>query len=320
VIDYCDVSGNQAANGGGLCLNLGDQYARSFVANCRITANRAAWGAGVYSGSFRTASREILVNCLIQGNRESGAGSDGIAIYKGQSDSFYLVNCTVVDNLNTLDSAKRGVYADVGNWAPSYLTFVNSIVSSNNGIYARSGVPADTWGSHIRLQRTAIAETVFSQTFNSVPSSTNTFVGALTFSNSCYHSLNDAGTQTQNIELNLEGDPGFIGKGRYPYQLTRTSPSLNNALTRTAGSGDTAYTYVDVNSSGSYDALLDVIVAGMPPAPTGHYVYRHDVTVLDAVLSGMNLNSIRPSRVIERLLDRGAYEFVPPAGTVVTFR
>jgi hypothetical protein len=327
-IEYCDVRDNWTADqrsGGGLFV--GDQtgggcYDYVIVASCRITGNRSYSGAGFYSGAYRSQTQIVFFNCLVQGNRGVGASSTGMATSKSSKSRTHVVNCTVVDNVNTDDSAQKGIYAGTGSWGEdSYLRFVNSIVSTNNGmfVYARNRGSGGA-GGHIELQRTTTGERIYEEADSAYPTETATnFAAALLFSDPGFHSVNDWGITTTNMEQNIQGDPGFLAKPGRMYWLTGTSNSRNNALTRTEGGGPSAYTYVDVNANGAYDALLDVIVDGTPPAGE-HYVYKHDLTVLDQVLAGASLATLKPNRVIERKLDRGAFEFVPPAGTVVFLR
>ena len=65
------------------------------------------------------------------------------------------------------------------------------------------------------------------------------------------------------------------------------------------------YTYVDVDLNGAYDPMVDVIVAGTPPAGT-NLVYTTD-------LAGN-------SRVVHGVIDRGAYETAAGMGTVICIR
>jgi hypothetical protein len=334
IIEYCDIRGNSCAAGssrigGGLRLYWNQVRGCALVANCRIAGNRASLGAGLhtYFSIDDYQCRLVVFGCLFESNREADSTSQGGAIVTGGNsvsgrDGPFFANCTVADNVNTLSSNKKGIYVGAGNWGTQNTRFINSIISSNNGTHVDGIMTMATspiYGNG-EFQRTTLNEPVYEE-YRHWQSLTDlvatAYVDALAFANpAAFRSVSDSGTLTQNMEENIEGDPGFLGKPGRMCWLTARSNSRNNALTRTGGSGDTAYTYVDVNGDGDYDARLDVIVAGTPPVGD-HFVYKHDVKVLDRALAGADLTRLNPNRVIERKLDRGACEFEPPAGLVV---
>lgn len=305
VIDNCTIAGNTAANsGGGLNFGYeGDAVGmpnRYLVVNSRITGNQAAkWGAGVDVEDSSTSSRVLLFNCLVQSNRQSNAAALGAGIYKRLNSTAYIVNSTVVDNINTADASRPGIFVDSGWYGASNLRFVNSVVVSNNGAYGNTS-------GYLSFQRTTAREARYVQgSWDNrtawsamVPSGdTNSLAAALAFASPHISSVNDAGAVTQNLEQNLETDPVFLGIGATPYQLSPYSPCVDSGLTKTG----TGYTYVNANGNGgaggTYDALLDLIVSGTPPAGS-NFVYTTDL--------------LGKARLTGSAVDRGAYEFAMP--------
>ena len=305
VLDSCTIRNNSATgNGGGLHIGWANDPSvanRALFVNSRILSNTAAMGAGVFLTDQSGSGGVVLYGCLIQGNRQAGANSIGMGIFKKYNTTAYVVNSTVVDNINTADATRNGIFVSAGWYGSAALRVINSVVAGNHGVFVNSG------SGYLDLQRSTIREATYNQgTFSdaninnpiTVTATTNSFAGALALASPRCRSINDAGTVTQNIEQNLETDPLFLGMGNTPYVPTPGSPCIDSGLTKS----NAGYTYVNVNvnggSGGTYDALFDIIVAGTPPAGT-NFVYTTDLLGAPRITAGA--------------LDRGAYEFTPPS-------
>ncbi|MGQ9662581.1 MAG: hypothetical protein ACUVWX_09635 [Kiritimatiellia bacterium] len=336
VIEYCDILDNvlstsSGSSGAGLYLgeSVDSTYIRVLIANCRVRGNKADAGA-VYAGCFVPDARIIFFGCDIESNRQVNTGSGAIGLRNGNNSSAYVANCTIADNINSSTSGIYGVYMSRGTWtATSKLQFINSIIVNNDGLHCdgyhdQGGQQSVT---HMYFQRCTIWENAYREReYVSGEAKyyifvTNSLVGALApgtnnpphhvpplyFTGSpryspYFHSLTDGGVSSTNLEGNVEALPLFVGSGSDKYQLKDgDTTSIDNGLTR-AGAG---YTYVDINYNGSYDAYLDIVVAGTPPG-SDHFYYPTDL--------------LGNRRILQGGIDRGAYEFTPPQGTVVIIK
>jgi len=298
IVEYCDVTGNSVsgetyrpyARGGGIALGSGDYDNDHYVliANTKITENLASQGGGIYNNTFEDECRVIVVNSLIEGNREKTSSVGGAGgIWGPTGGRTYIVNSNVVDNIKDGDTTKTGIEARRYSWRGSdgRLVFINSLTADNNGML----VDADPSGggaqeAHIDFRNTTVDEVVFYQYNQATPpdATSPTLAGALLFPPpgtvaAKFHSIDAAGVIVQTMQANIDGD------------ITLAVNMLDKGLTG-AGAG---YTYVDVNHDGNYDALLDVIVAGTPPAGS-HFAYLTD-------LAGAQ-------RLVGSEIDRGAHE------------
>ncbi|MBA3029339.1 MAG: CSLREA domain-containing protein [Desulfobacteraceae bacterium] len=114
--------------GGGIFLawttNNSVNLKRSLVAD-----NRADYGAGIYNGGNGSYYSPVGGNLRL----ENVTVSDNTAVESGggiqfqQGSSAYLVNCTVVNNVNSSYSSGAGM---MGNGAPA-LDFLNTLVANN---------------------------------------------------------------------------------------------------------------------------------------------------------------------------------------------
>jgi hypothetical protein len=314
VIEYANVSGNTLngsnwandSRGGG--ISLGEDYNQEYVliANCKVTGNSGLKGGGIFTNPYTAADRIVIFGTLVAGNREINGSVEGSGgIFGGSGGRTYVVNSTVVDNIHPTDTTKEGIHAERTSWnGPGRMVFVNSITSANNGmqVIAVPTVLSGVQATNIDFQNTTVNETWYWNKDEVTPpgGSAATLLAALGLAGSHFHALDASGTVVQTIEANVEGDPSFVGvlvDPNDPYQLALGSNSLNNGVTLTGS----PYIYVDVNSNGSYDALLDVIVAGTPPAGT-HFVYMTDL--------------MGNARLTGAAIDRGAYELVPEPATI----
>ncbi|MCX8108556.1 MAG: hypothetical protein N3G20_07110, partial [Verrucomicrobiae bacterium] len=325
VVENCTIIGNRTVSrdwtGGSVAGGIyftrggGDGTGRGFVviANSLIQNNRAGTGSGIYASSYQANARLTIFGSLITGNYSLLNNGNANGIFAGTDFITIVANSTIADNTHPTQPGQYGIYAQYGGWGLyGRIVFINSIMASNNkGMYDfRQSRSYGAAGAHIDLLRSTTYETEYLQRDEGpyggpYPNVTNqtasTWSGALAFTNPGYHSRNDSGTVTQNMEQNLNESPGFSGKSPAPYSLVPSSNSRNSGLTLT-GAG---FTYVDVNYNGAYNAMVDIIVAGTPPAGR-HLVYTTD-------LLGM-------PRVSDNVIDRGAYEYRPPRGTVVVVR
>lgn len=254
-------------------------------------------GSTVYSGtSSKNGNGQhnlVLANCTLAGNATAGTnGTVTAAIfvaYQAFTQQIVAVN-------SILDAGRFLARYDNKNGynLRGHLTFQNSTVnaSANDG----NGGPYrfdDLAGAHNAVSLAGILAMLDVQ-------------ASPVLNEYRFHSLNTASPPalTQNLEQNIDGTAAFVGAGEHPYALQATNPNaLDNGLTRT---GD-GYTYVDINANGSYNALVDVIVAGTAPAGS-HFVYSTDLAGNPRVVGGE--------------IDRGAYEYATVAvkGTAILIR
>jgi autotransporter-associated beta strand protein len=315
------TTGTFDGNGGALAMI---NNAQLFLANCRITDNRCVGGGSAIhcatanvggGGGVFTA-----YGCLFAGNRHatdpSGTPVEVIrAAQQSSAGTSRLVNCTVVSNYGGRVAA--AAQASSGHFVG--VVAANSIIQTC-GLNAQGG---DSYGSavatsHVGLQNTTVQMQTNLNGYGMAAyvggawqwSHTNTLaqvLAALDLAGSNrFHSLTSSNTLSQALETNLEGDPGLVTDplqlhGRPLFSLADNSTCFDSGINR-AGSG---FAYVDVNNNGAYDALVDVIVSGAPPAGT-NYVYATD-------LAGN-------PRLKGAAIDRGCYETQSRGGTVVLFR
>jgi predicted outer membrane repeat protein len=292
--------------GGGLCLL---NNAKVFLVNSRIENNRCKGsGSAIYCATANTGGGGGIVTafgCLFTGNRhETAPGTIVEVIRLAQTPSAgtsRLINTTVVSNYQgTVTAAGQGAYPN-GHFIG--LHALNSIIdgqrmSASGG--DASGANAVT--AHWTLQHTTVHVSTNLTGYGMGAfvggtwqwNYTNTLAEALTavdlVGSNRFHSVTESGTWSQALEANIDGTVAFGGSTEHPFTPARGNPNaVDNGLTRTSG----GYTYVDANSDGDYDALTDVIVAGVAPEGN-HYVCMND-------LAGN-------PRLAAKIIDRGAYE------------
>jgi hypothetical protein len=309
IIERCairqNVAGGQAGystqNGAGMRMDSGV----ALLVNSRITGNKADFfGSGIckLSGTLR------VFGCLLSDNTRIN-GSPGQVLYSYTSTgigSLILANCTVIQpqddpNFPANDSN-----------APTYVTFINSVLR-----LGELSLPADLrvgyYSGWVHAQMKACTIDVPAFRYMDGPKAagvwheTNTLAGAVTMVDDQgryrFHSLTAANVDANPaLASDRQGATSFATtNGVNPYQLLGTDPSVDTASC--ASSND--FAYVDLNLNGAYNALVDVIVAGTPPAGT-HFVYTTDL--------------MGNRRLKARGLDRGCYEWQPGRGTVVIMR
>ena len=151
-----------------------------------------------------------MFGCLVEGNHQVGPSSTSIGLRTsgntGGSDKPYVVNCTLADNVNTESSGTKGVYVGTGNWGTHNVRFINSIISSNNGVRVDRIMPMATsliYG-HGEFQGTTLNESVYEDyrqwVSGSITDLTATvYADTLAFPTPGFHSVDDSGNVTQNL-------------------------------------------------------------------------------------------------------------------------
>lgn len=174
---YCNVTGTATSliqgnlitgntntygpgTGSGIYL---DGAAQQMVLNNAIVGNNAGNGAGLYSNQANfTAASNLIAN---NGTTQNGSGvGAGVYVYKGTA---YLINNTIVANVNAATGDAGGIYANectatiannivaynqvggISKTAGSVLTLRNNDVFSNT-TYAYKGLP-DPQGTNIKV-------------------------------------------------------------------------------------------------------------------------------------------------------------------------
>jgi hypothetical protein len=300
------TSASFESNGGGICLI---NNAKVFLVNCRIENNRCkSSGTALYCATGNSNGGGAVVTafgCLFAGNRHETTPETSLDVIRlGQTTSAgisRLINSTVVSNYQGVVSvAGQGSFPN-GHYTG--LQTLNSIIEGRRMNLSggdASGVNAVT--AHWTLQHTTMHVSTNLTGYGMgayVGGSwqwnyTNTLAEALAAvdlaGSNRFHSVTQSGTWSQALESNIDGTVAFGGSTEHFFTPARgNANAVDNGLTRTTG----GYTYVDVNADGDYDALTDVIVAGVPPEGN-HYVYLND-------LAGN-------PRVAAKIMDRGAYE------------
>ncbi|MGQ9661560.1 MAG: hypothetical protein ACUVWX_04375 [Kiritimatiellia bacterium] len=163
-----------------------------------------------------------------------------------------------------------------------------------------------------------------------------------------FHALDSSGNLVPNpgSGANWEETIAFVTKDdlsgetpmtrTYKYSLLAESPSSFSGAFKNMGT----YQYVDIDHDGVFDADLDIVVGGSAP-PGAKYVYKYDLRMLGRVTkSGTTPNSTysfepksvlatgrtpsemgyAPCRGFASGIDRGAYQNIPPLGSVVIIR
>ncbi|MCX7590982.1 MAG: hypothetical protein N2255_05070, partial [Kiritimatiellae bacterium] len=321
VVEYCDIFDNTTpstsynpSTGGGVHVGFSSTYSHVVLANCRIMGNRSRLGSAVFFTTYLPASRLTIFNCLIARNRQGannmgGNGATVAGLNQGSGPRrtvSRIVNSTIAENLDTSRPGGYGIYCDRGNYGTAAtMDFINSICFTNNyGIYVRR-YQSSTQEAHVYFQRCTIKEQAYTQYYDPNTITTNSFLGALAMVNSGFHSRDDSGTVSQNIEGNIDGYPGFVGSSVDPAHPFRISPSsvncVDNGITRDGG----GFRYVDVNYNATYDAMTDIVVKGSPGSGR-HLIYTTDL--------------LGNQRLVGSAIDRGAYESIPPRGTAIIIR
>lgn len=276
------------------------------IARCKFIGNRADSGGGLAVAA--SVPKVTVFGSLVTGNSKNVTSSHSVYARLLADSSGYvaLANTTVADNNDGGGLYAAGVQEYGKERHQKNTTLINSILSdADSGPLAQylSNYSGTTWG-HLKLQNSTFGVNSYYFRDSTTNDSWATLATALANQDNDgfyrYHSLNASGAETQNLEQNIDGDSGFLGSGDDPYQLSKTSNARNNGLSRT-GAG---FTYVDINCDGDYDALVDIIVAGTSPGGN-HFVYKTDLL---------------GQRRLRGVIDRGAYEWQPPRGTIVMFR
>lgn len=323
IIEHCDIRGNTTGsngNGGGLWVSGYGLEFRAFCANSRVTGNRAKIGSGVFTANYIPTSSLVLFGCLVSRNYSlqtfaGGGNANGLTNYEETYDGTrfvaQFVNCTVADNTHPTEPNQYGIYVGRGSWGDGRMVFINSVTANNGrGYYDyRMASGYGLGGGHVDFLRTTVRELSYYE-HDEGPSggppgfdeSTNSLSGALSFTNPGYHSRDDTGKVTQNIELNIDGDPSFAASGADPCQLSANSNCRNTGLAR-QGAG---FKYIDVDFNGAYGTMTDIVVEGTPPGAGSHLTYPTDL--------------LGNPRILETGIDRGAYEYRPPDGGVLIVR
>jgi hypothetical protein len=129
-ISDCEVTGNQAAFGGGLHIGPG----QILVRRCRISDNTAsAEGGGVRCSNSSTGSGMELRECVLTGNTAPLGGS--VFIYRA---TLAMVGCTLAGNSSGIHVGR------IGDPVPSSLTAANTIVSGSSSGPALQCSPASS--------------------------------------------------------------------------------------------------------------------------------------------------------------------------------
>ncbi len=120
IIEYCNISGNNAGFGAGIFVDNADPIIR----RCTITGNSAAPYNGGGLESYAN-STPLLENCTISGNYAAMYGS---GIYCKES------NMTMVNTIIEGNTGSEGVsFTDPGNVEITYSDFYNNIVGNFGG-------------------------------------------------------------------------------------------------------------------------------------------------------------------------------------------
>lgn len=259
------------------------------------------YGAGIFvTGPNVRLESLVVTNNVRYDNYVTGGG---IAIYGANAYNVTVSRCKVVNN-TARTAGGIWVTQNAGrNGRPvviEYCDILDNVLSQSSGSSGAGlylGESADNVYIRALIANCRIRGTNYPP--HHVPP---LYFTSQTRYSPYFHSLTDAGASSTNLEGNVEALPLFVGSGSDKYQLkNRDTTSIDNGLTR-AGAG---YTYVDINCNGSYDAYLDIVVAGTPPG-SDHFYYPTDL--------------LGNQRISQGGIDRGAYEFTPPKGSVVIVR
>ncbi|MFO7898227.1 MAG: right-handed parallel beta-helix repeat-containing protein [Planctomycetota bacterium] len=325
IIEYSKIRENEALKGkyggygGGLFVRGGSS--NTIIANSRIVDNVAQFGETAIGIAYPDDDGMTIVNTLITGNRgREGEESGKSTIQFGGDEGYYwdggnrvmvsggrglvLANSTVVDNYDgSVDMEAGGSYQ---RWEQESFLAINSILDD---AYVKGGYGYNhghSWQhrAYLMFQNSTLNlsedEAYGATDYDGAAVGTvwaSDLIGALALTDYHdylrFHSLDATGAQTQDVEGNFETAPAYVGAGEDPldpYRLFAGAPSTDSGLTGDDLGG--GFTYVDINTDGDYDAMVDIVVAGTDPG-AGHLVYMTDL--------------LGNARLVDTI-DRGAYE------------
>ena len=155
VLSGCTLSGNRAANGGGVAHKF---TGRCEVLNSRLVNNTASGTAGASGGGLWATDTTVLVmtNCLVAGNsvRATAPGSSaaGGGIHKPNAMSMTLVDCTITNNSVTAVGTAQGG----GLWANDTVNVSLSNCEVSDNTATATGADSVASGGGIFRDNTAL--------------------------------------------------------------------------------------------------------------------------------------------------------------------